>query len=72
MAQRQPTWRLTGAGAVYVALGADHRQPLQASTRDLRDMCSARYQPFRESLSANPDDLVAILAPGHRHDTFQP
>jgi hypothetical protein len=72
MAQRQPTWRLSGAQAVYMALGANHSSPVQASTRALRDACSPRYQPLRESLSANPDDLVAILAPGNRHDTFQP
>ena len=39
------------------------RQPLRASTRDLRDTCGARYQSLRESLSAYTDDLVAILAP---------
>ena len=72
MAQRQPTWRLSGAEAVYVAPGADHRQPLQASTGDVRDTCGGRSQPLCEAPSDNTDDLAAILSPGYRHDTFQP
>ncbi len=72
MAQRQPTWRPRGAQAVHMALGASHSSPVQVSTHTLRDACSPRCQRLRESLSANPDDLVAILAPGHRHDPFRP
>ncbi len=72
MAQRQPTWRLSGAEAVYVAPGADHRQRLQASTGDVRDTCGSRYLPLRESPCDYTDDLAAVLSPGYRHDTFQP
>ena len=72
MAQRQPTWRLSGAEAVYVAPGADHPSTAAGPDTRLGVTCRPRYQPFREALSNYTDDLVAILPPGDRHDTFPP
>ena len=72
MAQRQPTWRPSGAEAVYMALGANHSSPVQVSTRALRDACGPRYQLLRESLSANPDEHAIALVRHHRHHTFRP
>ncbi len=71
MANRPPTWRLNGAEAVHVALGADH-----SSTAAGLDTRSEGY--VRSSLPAisrivepDTDDLVAILSPGDQHDTFR-
>ena len=72
MAQRQPTWRLSGAKAVYVAPGADH--PSTAAGPDTRSDGYGRWSLPATSriLSAHTGDLVAILTPVDRHDTFQP
>lgn len=72
MAQRQPTWRLSGAEAVYVALATDHS--LTAAGLNTRSEGYVRFSLPAISRIVEPDtdDLVAILASGDRHDTFQP